>query len=185
MPTDSRRSDLRIIKTEKVLNAALFALLERNNFGKITVRDICEEALISRATFYARFADKYDFLKSWLINLKLDGIEFNENNEKTEKIINDFIYENKTVIKNIICDADNETLGILSEFVLSVLSLPDKYDIRQLNPGQNVIYNFYAGGLIYYFQWLAKSKFLSEINPINTYLLEITKKFREWVRDAI
>lgn len=185
MPTTVKKSDLRIVKTEKVLNAAMFALLARCNFGKITVRDICEEAQISRATFYARFADKYDFLKNWLINLVPEGIKNDEDNKENEKIVNDFIYMNKTVIKNLICDADDETLGILSEFVLSIFNLPEKYDIRLMNPNEIVLYNFFAGGIIYYFQWLAKNRFPSEITPVNLYLLEIIKTFKEWVRGAL
>jgi len=44
---------------------AVLKLLNRRNFEKITVNDICEEALVSRATFYAHFNDKYDLFKYW------------------------------------------------------------------------------------------------------------------------
>lgn len=185
MPVDVGKSDLRIVKTAKGLNLAMFALLERHNFGKITVRDICDEAQISRATFYARFADKYDFLNSWLLSFKPKETMQDATNEKNEKIFNDYIIKNKAIIKNLICDADDETLKILSGFTLSIFDLPSEYDFRQMNAGQIVIFNFYAGGLISYFQWLAKNKFPTEIPPINVHLRVITKKFLEWAEGAV
>lgn len=184
MPTDTRKSDLRIIKTEKVLKAALFSLLERHYFGKITVRDICEEAQISRATFYARFADKYDFLKNWLLILKSEVVETDGRYEGNEQKLNDFIYRHKAHINHLLTDADYETLGILSEFTVSILCLPEKNEATRKTPGQVTLLRFYAGGFIYYFQWLAKNKFPPGISPINTYLLKIIDLFREWLRDA-
>lgn len=183
MPEDEEKGDLRIIKTTKVLNAAMLALLEQCNFRKITVRDLCEEAQISRATFYARYADKYDFLKGWLINQKPKEIDIGDH-DNAQVMLNGFINRNKAVIRNLVCDADNETIEILSEFTLSVFCLPDEYNIRRMTPDQIVLCSFYSGGIIRYFQWLANNKFPPEIEPISTFLLEIVKKFVEWMRAA-
>lgn len=38
-------------------------LMSEKPFEKITVVDICERAMVHRATFYAHFADKYELLK--------------------------------------------------------------------------------------------------------------------------
>jgi len=54
-----KKDDIRIIKTNKALVAAMFLLLENRKFAQITVNDLCEEAQISRATFYTHFRDKY------------------------------------------------------------------------------------------------------------------------------
>lgn len=184
MPTDAWKSDLRTVKTTKVLNAAMFTLLERTNFGKITVRDICEEAQISRATFYARFADKYDFLKKWMINLRPDGIDNINDYEQIEKIVNDSIYRNKVIITNLICDADNETLDILSGFALSIFYFTEK-DSKIINPSQTVLSNFLAGGIIFYFQWQARQKFPPELAPMNIYLYEIIRMLKKQGADTI
>jgi hypothetical protein len=184
MAVDMEKSDLRIVKTVKVLYAAMSALLERNNFRKITVWDICETAQVSRATFYARYDDKYDFLKSWLKNFKPEGFDKDDAYERKEKLLNDFIYKNKSVIHNLVCDADNETVGILCAFVLSVFHVGDGYNGGETNTGQVVLSNFFAGGMIYYFQWQARNKFPQNIMPVNKYLREIIREFQEWIPEA-
>lgn len=179
MLIDTRRDDLRIIKTVKVLKTAMFSLLEHNNFNKITVRDICDEAQISRATFYSYFTDKYDFLKNWLLNIKPDIINTSETYEKTEKILNDYIYKNKFIVKNLIDGADNETLGILTDFTLSVLFIADEYKNTKINPKNVVLSNFFAGGILNYLLWQVRNKFPQNVTLINAHLYEIVKIFRE------
>ncbi|MDR1061036.1 MAG: TetR/AcrR family transcriptional regulator, partial [Clostridiales bacterium] len=50
-----KKEDLRIVKTQKAITDAMSSLLERRAFGKITVYDICNEAMVSRAAFYFHF----------------------------------------------------------------------------------------------------------------------------------
>ena len=47
--------DVRIIKNKRVIENAMILLLQRKEFSKITIQDICQEALVSRSTFYCRF----------------------------------------------------------------------------------------------------------------------------------
>lgn len=54
--------DLRVLKTEQALVDAMQRLLEETPIEAITVSDLCDEAMIRRATFYKHFKDKYDFL---------------------------------------------------------------------------------------------------------------------------
>ena len=62
--------DVRKLKTEKALVTALVSLLERKVWQKITIKDICSEAMVSRSTFYAHFEDKYA-----LFEYMLDGMD--------------------------------------------------------------------------------------------------------------
>lgn len=55
--------DIRITKTHKALADTLFALLQERPLAKITVNDICKEAMVSRSTFYLHFEDKYQLLQ--------------------------------------------------------------------------------------------------------------------------
>ncbi len=54
--------DLRVRRTRKLLSDALVSLLEERPFEAISVRAICERAMVHRATFYTHFTDKYDLL---------------------------------------------------------------------------------------------------------------------------
>lgn len=181
MPSCIKKEDLRIIKTEKALNLAMFTLLERNSFGKITVRDICQEALISRAAFYAHYSDKYDLLKYWLIHFVLNNISIKDTYEQTEESINKFVHKNEKIIRNLIYDADSETLELLFEAVLSVLNFnAENNNYKKTDPKYIVFSNFCAGGMLYYLSWQVKNNFPPEVALMNIYLYELINKFREF-----
>ena len=52
--------DLRVRRSRKSLIDALCALVKDRPLQQISVRDITEEAMVNRSTFYAHFVDKYD-----------------------------------------------------------------------------------------------------------------------------
>lgn len=60
------KTDLRIRKTYKALCDAFVHILEKKRFDDLTVNELCDEALIRRATFYKHFADKYDFFSFFI-----------------------------------------------------------------------------------------------------------------------
>lgn len=70
-----KRIDLRILKTQKALCESFMKLLERRRFEDITVNELCEDAMVWRATFYKHFQDKYDFFAFFV--QKIQG-EFND-----------------------------------------------------------------------------------------------------------
>ncbi|WP_433944731.1 TetR/AcrR family transcriptional regulator [Paenibacillus sp. SN-8-1] len=54
--------DLRVRRTHKLLYNALLDLMEKHPFGNITVKQICDLAMVHRTTFYTHFQDKFDLL---------------------------------------------------------------------------------------------------------------------------
>jgi len=58
----STGQDIRITKTHMALSKTLMDLLEKKSFQKITVNDICQDAMVSRSTFYMHFEDKYQLM---------------------------------------------------------------------------------------------------------------------------
>ncbi len=56
-------SDLRVRRTQKLLREALIALIEERSFDAITVGEIAERAMVSRAAFYRYYQDKYDLVE--------------------------------------------------------------------------------------------------------------------------
>ena len=82
------KSDLRVIKTRKSIMQAFIKLSDEKDFKNITVKDITQEALINRATFYYHFSDIYDLLdkvlaEELLINLNYEDFKDNKLNEET------------------------------------------------------------------------------------------------------
>jgi len=52
-------SNLRVRRTQKLLREALIELIEEQGFDTLTVGQITERAMVSRAAFYRNYQDKY------------------------------------------------------------------------------------------------------------------------------
>ncbi len=63
MKTFEGQEDLRVRRTHKLLWEALVAELSVRPFEEITVKDICERAMVHRTTFYKHYEDKYALLE--------------------------------------------------------------------------------------------------------------------------
>jgi AcrR family transcriptional regulator len=57
------QTDLRVRRTHKLLWDAMMAELSERPFEEITVKDICERAMVHRTTFYKHYEDKYALLE--------------------------------------------------------------------------------------------------------------------------
>ena len=155
------KTDLRIIKTKKILFDTLLKLMKKKNFEKIKISDICEEALINRSTFYAHFEDKYELLMALFEEQKVSLLEKLEDNENTNfskeylmellNILINHIDDNREIYSAILSNNRN---GILIDFLIDVIErdvsdrLKDNNDIKNSNLPLDIIVKFYAGGLI-------------------------------------
>lgn len=156
-------------------------LLERQNFDKITVSNLCEAAFISRATFYTYYTDKYDLLKRWLVNMVPGSIAPDDSYEKKEVAVNQFVSDNKVIIRNLLFSADLEAIDIMSDFMVTFLHLKtEKFVGGKMNPKYAVMSNFYAGGMISYLVWQARKDFPQEVKPMNPHLFELMNTLRKW-----
>lgn len=66
------KTDLRKHKTRRALEEAFYELSETMWIEDITVGDLCEKAMVRRATFYKHFADKYAFFAYVMNNIQRD-----------------------------------------------------------------------------------------------------------------
>ncbi len=66
MKTPGEQGDLRVRRTHKLLWEALMAELSQRSFEEITVKEICERAMVHRTTFYKHYEDKYALLEQGL-----------------------------------------------------------------------------------------------------------------------
>ncbi len=55
--------NLRVRRTQKLLREALVDLIEERGFEALTVGEIAERAMVSRAAFYRNYHDKYDLVE--------------------------------------------------------------------------------------------------------------------------
>lgn len=163
-----KKTDLRILKTHKALTTTFLQLLEEKRFEDITVNELCDLAMIRRATFYKHFADKNEF---FIFVLK--GIEAQFCAENTlaapgeikpksfyigvlRRTIS-FISENDKLIRSILqSNMTPSLLDILSQQISLDLKLEFKEDERQgavLPAHPEMMAHFYTGALMQTLKW--------------------------------
>lgn len=64
--------DRRIKKTKRAILHAFETLMQEKRFDDITVNDICDQAEISRTTFYHYYIDKYDWLEKVVYDVVIE-----------------------------------------------------------------------------------------------------------------
>ena len=135
-----KKTDLRIQKTRKALETALFLLLQTQPFSKITVNDLCTQSMVSRSAFYANFEDKYALLR-YCIDLikqkvftKYDGLTYKD---RITEILTHIQKEPK-IFKNLTMrDVDKELIEMFRSSFLNDFEkmLIEKQDVFLDSPG--------------------------------------------------
>ena len=156
-----KKTDLRVVKTKKILFNSLLNLMKTKNFEKIKISDICEESLINRSTFYAHYDDKYELLIDLFEERKLSLLKVLEDNENKDfskeylmellSILIDHVEENKEIYSAILANNRN---GILIDFLIDAIEkdvserLKGSSEIMISDLPLDIVVKFYAGGLI-------------------------------------
>jgi len=69
-----KKIDRRVKYTKMVLEDSFIKLMEKKDISQISIKEICENADINRATFYAHYSDQTDLLRK-IENKLLDNIK--------------------------------------------------------------------------------------------------------------
>lgn len=153
-----KTTDLRVTKTHKALCAALFALLEKNSFQKITVNDLCKTALVSRATFYMHFEDKYHLLRFALAELQsqMQAEEAADQKEAIRRMVY-FAHEKFKIFRNLLLQENNQELTRLFSEVM-VASTMERLKALQQEGTEflvplHVLALFITGGMAHLMIW--------------------------------
>lgn len=109
----SKKDDRRVKYTKMVLKESFIKLLEKKDISQLTIKEICAEADINRATFYTHYNDQYDLLRKIEdelldnINTYLKEFDFKKSNMDAvlpaEKIF-DYIKENARLCKLLLSE---------------------------------------------------------------------------------
>ena len=68
---NAKKEDLRVIKTKKLIRKSFMELSKKINYQKISIKDLCDNAMINRNTFYLHYENKDDLVKE-IINETID-----------------------------------------------------------------------------------------------------------------
>ncbi|MDF2685129.1 MAG: transcriptional regulator, TetR family [Clostridia bacterium] len=109
----SDKVNRRVKYTKLVLKESFIKILEKKDISQISIKEICEDADINRATFYAHYNDQYDLL-SKIENELFDNINahlseiYQINNDMnaviTAEKIFEYIKENAKLCKLLLSD---------------------------------------------------------------------------------
>lgn len=109
----SNKIDRRVKYTRMVIKESFINLLEEKEISQITIKEICENADINRATFYTHYSDQYDLLKKiedeFLDNIKDYLDELDQGNDKVNPVllaerIFEYIKENAKMCKLLLSE---------------------------------------------------------------------------------
>lgn len=126
--------DIRIKRTKKLLNDALFELLKEKSIEKITPTELCRKATINRNTFYSHYKSTSDLLEDIENELfeKVDD-SVNNSNSSIEAItaLCEMLKANKKL--SVILFSKNSTARIMKK----VFEITNKFNMSKMNTEQN------------------------------------------------
>lgn len=183
------KRDLRVQKTYMALFKAFQELLNEKNFDTITVRELCDLAMIRTATFYKHFTDKYDFFAFMVEEIRS---EYQSNNTQKKDfsgieyyldIIRDglsLIQENEILIKAI--DSDG-MMAIITETLRNNVRKDmvehlknDKEAGHQLAADPEILAELFIGSVSQISRWWTANKSNYTINTMTEELSECVKR---------
>ncbi len=171
-------------RTEKSIITAMISLLQKKPFEKITVGDICDEALINHSTFYRYFNDKYSLLHA-VFSFLLDDLLNNTSNAKTVVYqIADFMEKNSNFMHHISPQYQTkanlypEFRSILRDIVQKKSKDPESQNdplIKMISESDapELMISFIVGGLIGLVEYLEDNDF----NVLHDKFIEFTANF--------
>jgi AcrR family transcriptional regulator len=105
-----KEEDRRVIKTRRVIEDALFTLMQEKPYHKITIQELIDLANVGRSTFYSHYETKEDLLLSSIEHLLellnqyiMDYLESKEKQTRLLPVVElfDHIKENSKLMKGL------------------------------------------------------------------------------------
>ena len=136
--SDSReKRDLRVERTYKLLIDALMQLMTEKHFEEITVGELCERAMVRRATFYTHFGDKYELFTFMIREVKeqfAENLSQRNDNEIVPYYIGilsqmmDFLEQKREMISTIF---SSSVAHVLMDIFVEQIKLDIWYQLRE------------------------------------------------------
>ena len=178
--------DLRIAKTEELIQNSFIFLLQQNSIEKLTVKEICTFAKIGRSTFYAHYTDKFDLLEQTinfyselfdnLVQNRFYASDISESIGRIAKEMNKM----KVEINTLFCSSYNQYnlkknfQSILETHCESYIKKVGKYKTFSLP--QNFLIKLYASNAMTVIDYSLDNELSKDISSFMNALFENTLK---------
>ena len=153
--------DLRVVRTRKLLCNALFELMQEEDFDKIGVNQICERAMVHRATFYNHFSTKNDLLnfaldelQEEMFNSTIERENYSSSKEMYIDLIErafDFLEKNRSKFNSVISKNSEKILTLIADTMRRSIKYfigKNKYKEDTIVP-VDIIIDFFMGGITF------------------------------------
>lgn len=161
------------------LSDSLRDIMLQRDFEKITIKMICSETGVIRATFYNHFIDKYDALDYIVYRDVFEtGKTYCQNKsyfEGLEEIIH-IINENRDFYRRAFTiDGQNSFREMLMQHFINLFLLSLKKGEQSISLDENIIAHYYASSLVSSIQvWVQSSEEMSEKSFVEIYRKLVT-----------
>lgn len=160
-----------VIRTRRDITKALLSLMLEKKFDDISVVDICEKALVTRATFYKYFEDKYHLAscviqdyKEQVLQKQLENYEYTTPKQlymKIAEICLNFVESNSNILNILIKNELNDKLRFM--FLQTIDESIENILKKQVNTVEykvpvNILSKYFTGGFSYLGLYLFQNK---------------------------
>lgn len=163
----TEKLDFRVQRTYKMLSDSLQDMLKEMDFDKITVTELCERAMIRKATFYKHFGDKYELYVFVIQELQTrfkeeNALIYNDKRPQTFYIAMidrtfQFVDQHSALFRSVMnSNSSKVLLDILSEEIESDLLIHLKEDEKAgaiLPAKPELLASMITGALVYSLKW--------------------------------
>ncbi|AND83660.1 TetR family transcriptional regulator [Clostridium tyrobutyricum] len=186
-----KRNDRRVRYTKMVIKQSFIKLLKQKSISKISIKEICEDADINRATFYSHYKNQYDLLKQIEnetindINQYLSSYDSKSKNyipfDPIEKIL-EYIKKNSELF-NLLINSNGDT-----NFQQEIIKIIGQQNIALINDNINLlkkeeaeyIFYFLASGSIGIIQKWLREGMKKPIKEMAEFILAISINGRKF-----
>ena len=156
----SKKLDLRVQKTRAALTGALYDLMCEKSLDEITVTELCERAVVRKATFYKHFGDKSELLTYMIHEMQDTALEENTVGYDPDdpysyytgvfRYLLDFIEGNERFVTNVLKSRSNAAVrtileGQIRRDIDARLVAEEREDLRE---GHSMLAAVYAGAIV-------------------------------------
>ena len=179
-----KKTDRRVKYTKMVIRQSFVKLLKQKSISTISIKEICEDADINRATFYAHYKNQYDLLNQIEneaindIKRYLNSYDFEMKDEipihATEKIL-EYIKKNSELFDLLLnLNGDTHFQQEIIEIVGKQYFIPARENSLLKRDEAEYIFHFLASGSICTIQKWLKEGMKKPIGEIAELILTIS-----------
>lgn len=149
----ARKENQRVKLTKKLLKDSLIGLMHNKPIGKITIKEVCENAEINRSTFYLYYTDQYALLAEIENELiahaqeHLKKIDSDAGSLQYLTALLSYIQEHADIFRTLLCR--QESLSFQAAFVeASFLNLKLNLSLNCSESVAGYVYNYLIMGCL-------------------------------------